>query len=44
MTGTNEAYFPSSHPLSKNYDPEKNRMNINLGILIKIFLILFFYF
>ncbi len=23
MTGTSEAYFPSSHPLSKNYDPEK---------------------
>ncbi len=25
MTGTSEAYFPSSHPLSKNYDPEKKR-------------------
>ena len=24
-TGTNEAYFPSSHPLSKNYDPEKKQ-------------------
>ena len=23
MTGTSDAYFPSSHPLSKNYDPEK---------------------
>ena len=23
MTGTSAAYFPSSHPLSKNYDPEK---------------------
>tara|TARA_B100001769_G_C21906503_1_gene489270 strand:+ start:225 stop:581 length:357 start_codon:yes stop_codon:yes gene_type:complete len=23
MTGTSEAYFPSSHPLSKNYDPDK---------------------
>ncbi len=25
MTGTSEAYFPSSHPLSKNYDPEKKQ-------------------
>ena len=24
-TGTSEAYFPSSHPLSKNYDPEKKQ-------------------
>ena len=23
MTGTKDSYFPSSHPLSKNYDPEK---------------------
>ncbi len=25
MTGTDEAYFPSSHPLSKNYNPEKKQ-------------------
>ena len=25
MTGTSEAYFPSSHPLSKNYNPEKKQ-------------------
>ena len=25
MTGTNEAYFPSSHPLSKNYNPKKKQ-------------------
>ena len=25
MTGTNDAYFPSSHPLSKNYDPENKQ-------------------
>ena len=25
MTGTKNAYFPSSHPLSKNYEPEKKQ-------------------
>ena len=25
LTGTNQAYFPSSHPLSKNYNPEKQK-------------------
>ncbi len=29
MTGTNKAYFPSSHPLSKNYDPEKKQDEYN---------------
>ena len=41
MTGTNEAYFPSSHPLSKNYnDPIISRLIMNLGLL-KLILIIF---
>ena len=27
MTGTKDAYYPSSHPLSKNYQSEKNEMD-----------------
>ena len=27
LTGTKEAYFPSSHPLSKNYESNKNEMD-----------------
>ena len=26
-TGTKDAYYPSSHPLSKNYQSEKNEMD-----------------